>query len=345
MQRPLFFLALLALNTLTAAVPMMDVTDNHKIGVQNSILAKVNGTTISMMDVKKKMDLLFHQNYPHLLNSSQARFQFYETSWRHVMMEMIDQELILADAADKEIKLADAEVREEIENRFGPNVMTTLDKIGISYEETWKLIKNELIVRRMTWWFIHSKAMSKVTPQEIRQSYRLYLKEHPAYSEWTYRVLTIRGDAPAPASEELYNQIRPLGQSPESIEALLREFEAAHSGISISLSTEYQAKDIELSESHKSALASLEPGQYSQPISQVSRDKKEVCRLFYLGAKSDHPAPSFEEISPVLKNEILQKTSGEVSQNYIEKLRKHYRFDSSHLKEMLPEDLTPFAIQ
>ena len=69
------------------------------------------------------------------------------------MMEMIDGELILADAADKEIKLTDGEVREEIERRFGPSVSVTLDKIGLTQEEAWRLVKNEMIVQRMNWWF------------------------------------------------------------------------------------------------------------------------------------------------------------------------------------------------
>jgi len=332
---------LLAFSALSAEVP--NFSDNHKIGVQNTILAKVNGTTISMMDVKKKMDLAFHHNYPHLAGSSQARFQFYETSWRQVLMEMIDHELMLADAADREIKLADAEVREEIENRFGPNVMQTIDQIGLTYDEVWRLVKNELIVRRMSWWFIHSKAFTAVTPQDIRQAYRLHLKEHPAYTEWKYRVLTIRGDKPSEAATQLCQVVQ--SQSPESLTDALKQFEAAHPKVQVSLSNEYSAADSELSESHHSALSALQPASYSQPVTQVSRDKKEVARIFYLSQKIDHPAPLFEEVSPLLKNELIQKASAEVSQNYIGKLRKHYRFDADHLSESLPEDFRPFSLE
>ncbi len=345
MQRNFFFFTLFATSLFAAPMPPMSMGDNQKIGVQNSILAKVNGTTISMMDVKKKMDLLFHQNYPHLLHANQARFQFYEASWRHVLMEMIDNELLLADAADKEIKLADAEVREEIENRFGPNVMTMLDKIGLTYDEAWKLIKNDMIVKRMTWWFIHSKALSKVTPQDIKVAYQHKLKETPPYVEWTYRVITLKGEQPAVAAEELYQKIEAASPAPDQLTAILKEFEATHSGVSASLSNEYVGKDIEISETHRAALSSLQPAQYSKPLTQTRRDNSETCRIFYLSHAVDHPAPAFEELAPILKNELIQKASGEISQNYIEKLRKHYRFDASHLKETLPDDLQPFAIQ
>jgi hypothetical protein len=341
---PALFLTLLCAN-LSAEIPNgMNFSDGPKIGVQNAILAKVNGNTISMMDVKKKMDMIFYQHYAHLADSTQARYQFYETSWRRMLMEMIDNELILSDATEKEIKLTDAEVREEIENRFGPNVMTTLDKIGISYDETWKLIKNEMIVARMTWWFIQSKAMAKVTPQEIRQGYRLYLKENPARTDWKYRVLTIR-DADQAVIEKLSQKIQEENIAIEELPSVLKEFEAAHSPCSLSFSNEYSAADAELSDSHRASLASLEVGSFGAPVTQVSRDKKKLTRIFYLAEKTDVPAPTFEQLAPQIKNELFQKKSMEISGVYLEKLRKHYRYDAAHLQETLPADLQPFALQ
>lgn len=330
---------------LSAELPSISYDDPHKIGVQNSILAKVNGTTISMMDVKKKMDFVFYQNFPNLAESNQARLQFYETSWRRMLMEIIDNELILADAADREIKLADAEVREEMETRFGPNVMTMLDKIGLSYDEAWKMIKNDMIVQRMSWWFIQAKAMAKVTPQEIRQSYRLYLKDHPAFTEWKYRVLTLRGEQSREASIALYQEILAQNPSRDNFPDFLKKFEAEHPGCQVAISAEYTASDSELAESHRSALASLTPGSFGAPIQQISRDQQKLYRIFHLSERIEHPAPSFDEMATNLKNELLQKKSMEISQAYIEKLRKFYRFDQTHLNESLPSDLKPFSIQ
>jgi hypothetical protein len=341
----LFILFALLCTSLSATLPnRMNFSDEPKIGVQNAILAKVNGNTISMMDVKKKMDVIFYQHYSHLADSAQARCQFYETSWRRMLMEMIDHELILADAADKEVKLTDAEVREEIENRFGPNVMSTLDTIGISYDEAWKMIKNEIIVTRMTWWFIQSKAMAKVTPQEIRQGYRLYLKENPARTEWKYRVLSLRETDPA-TIEELHRKIQEQAIAIEEFPAFLKEFEAAHPSCNVSLSNEYSASDAELSDSHRTSLYQLTPGSFGPPVTQTSRDKKKLTRIFYLAEKTDIPAPTFEQLASQIKNELIQKHSIEISELYLQKLRKHYRFDAEHLQEMLPADLQPFALQ
>jgi hypothetical protein len=325
-----------------AANPYMEYSKEQKIAVQNAILAKVNGKTISMMDVKKRMDMVFHQSYPQLVDSNQARFQFYETSWKHVMRDIIDNELILSDATDKEIKLTDGEVREVMEERFGPNVMQTLDKIGLTYDETWKMVRNELIVQRMSGWFVHSKAISNVTPQDIRQAYRLYLEKNPPYSEWTYRVVSIKVDNPNDAlAENVYKTLTELGQTPDAAEEALKALETP--GVSITVSNQFDAKTQDLSEIHRASLENLSPGTYSKPTFQTSRsDKKTVYRIFYLVNKSDFPAPAFEAISQQLRNDLIQKAVVQESEGYLGKLRKHYGFDEN---KSIPEDLHPFSLQ
>ena len=328
-----------------AEAPILDFSQGQKIAMQNQILAKVNGKTISMMDVKKKLDLMFHQYYPQHEGSNQARFQFYETSWRSMLMQMIDNELILSDSIDKELKLTDGEVREEMENRFGPNVMQTLDQIGVTYDETWKMVKNEMSVQRMTWWYVHSKALQSVTPQDVRQAYRVYLQENPAYSEWKYRVVSIRADKGEEGlAEEVYKMLVAKGQSPEDLLSKLKEFEKP--GIAIQVSNEFVAADKELSELHKTSLASLSVGNFSKPSYQMSRaDKKNVYRIFYLLDKTDYPAPSFEALSSRLRDDLVQQFVAKESNVYIEKLRKYYGFDTARIKETIPEDLHPFSLQ
>lgn len=321
------------------ASPYAEYAPNQKIGVQNAILAKVNGKTISMMDVKKKMDLVFHQYYPQLIHSSPARFQFYETSWRQVLREMIDQELIISDALDKEIKLTDGDVREVMEERYGPNTMQTLDKIGVTYDEAWSMVKNELIVQRMNWWFIQQKAMTNVTPQDIRQAYRLYLQENPASSEWKYQVISIRSDeANDETAEQIYDSLAKADAS--ELKETCKKLETEE--ISISVSSEFIAKTQDLSDLHRASLETLIPGDYSRPALQISRaDNKKVYRIFYLKDKIDQPAPTFEAMAPQLRGELTQKAVVAESQNYLSKLRKHYGFDG----EAIPDDLHPFSLQ
>lgn len=325
-----------------SANPFLDYAPDQKIAVQNAILTKVNGKTISMMDVKKKMDLIFHQNYPELSDSNQARYQFYEASWRQVLRDLIDNELIISDAIDKEIKLTDGDVREVMEERFGPNVMQTLDKIGLTYDETWKMVKNELIVQRMSWWFIQSKAVSSIAPQDIRQAYRHYLQENPPYSDWKYQVVSIRTEnADNSIADQIYETLVKFGKAPSEAKELLKELEAP--GVTISISNEFEAKSHDLSDIHRASLEHLKPGNYSKPSFQLSRaDKKAVYRIFYLADKMDFPAPAFEAVSQQIKNGLIQQAIVQESDQYLNKLRKFYGFEGD---QAIPDDLNPFSLQ
>ncbi|HSX12965.1 MAG TPA: peptidylprolyl isomerase [Chlamydiales bacterium] len=318
-----------------AAIPPVDFSDTQQIAVQNSILAKVNGHTISVLDVKKKMDVAFHKNYPQYANSAQARFQFYDTSWRHVLMEMIDQQLMLTEAESKQIPLGDGEIRQEMETRFGPNIMLTLDKIGLSYDEAWKILKDELIVQRMSWWFIQSKAMNQVTPQDIRQAYRIHIKENPAFDELKYRVIVIRGENAEERASQMHKLLTEKALTTEFSLSLLQELDPT-----VQVSAEFSAKDKELSDAHKNALTSLSPGTYSKPVVQKNKsDNQPVARIFYLSEKTIHPAPQFENLAFDLRNELIQKAVVQESAAYLEKLRKSYPFD-----ENIPKDFHPFTL-
>ena len=143
------------------APPTLEHEDTQELVIYNRILAKVNDKTISVIDVMKKMDLFLQKYYPHLVDSKLARYQFYSAQWRDHLTQMIDQELMLADAAKIELKVADAEVREEIMNRFGPNIMTILDQLGLTYDEARKMIYDEMIMQRMIWFRVNSKALEQ----------------------------------------------------------------------------------------------------------------------------------------------------------------------------------------
>jgi hypothetical protein len=333
---------LLAAASLLAA-PMMG---NPQLSVQNQILTQVNGNTISVVDVMKKMDLALHQSYPQFADSPQARFQFYSQGWRPIFKEMVDTELILADAADKEIKIADGEVREEMESRFGPNILLTLDKIGLTYDDAWKMVKNEMIVRRMTWYFVHSRAIQSVSPEAIRRSYRDYLQENPPYQQWNYRVVTLRGADAKERASEIHRLLLERNESPETAALFLKEWEQEHAGCTILVSNEYSVKDSELSAAHHQALAVLEPGVYSEPAAQASRgESKPVYRIFYLSQRDDHPAPAFEDLALELKNRLIQQSIVKESDTYLQKLRNHYGYDPAHLRESVPDNLQPFHLE
>ena len=339
-MRILFFF--LSFVLVSRGFAVQEYLPKQQIGVQNAILAKVNGTTISMMDVKKKMDLIFYQNFPQFADSEMARLQFYEGSWKKVLQDLIDHELILADATDKEVKLSDGDIRAAMEERFAPSITQTLDQIGLTYEEAWKMIKNELLAQRMSYWFIHSKARTRVTPQDIRQSYRLYVAENPPFSDWKYHVISLRISEPNQMLvDSLFEALSEKNQSPSELQSLIASFEKP--GVSINVSQELSMKSQDLSEAHKRALENLSPGTYSKPSFQTSRhDQKKIYRIFYLISKEEHPAPPFESVAQHLKDELTQKMVVEESENYLRKLRKHYGFEG--IQASL-EEMHPFSLQ
>lgn len=316
--------------------------------IHNAILAKVNGNTISVLDVMKKMDLLFHKSYPQLLDSKTARYQFYQSAWQSVLNEMIHTELILADSQAKELKVTDGEVREEMENRFGPKLMLTLDRIGLSFQEAWKLVKNEMMVDRMNWYFVNSKAIQKVTPQLIKDAYAAYCVENPAKEEWNYQVVTVRsedkdkGEALAKKIHEHLMQAK--SEEASSWQETLKQL-PSEENCSFQISPEYHTEAKHLSEAHLEVLKTLQDNEFSKPFTQNSRfDKKTLYRIFHLKHHEKAAPPSFEEMSSKLRDKLLQQVAMEESRAYIEKLQKQYSHGQD-LKEKLSADFTPFVIQ
>ncbi len=338
-----WLLLLLACTTLSA----LELTseESEDLIIYNRILAKVNGKTVSVIDVVKKMDLFLQKNYPHLADSKTARYQFFASQWKEYLSQMIDAELMLVDAEKLELKVSDAEVREEILNRFGPNVMPALDKLGLSYEEVKSLIHDELIVQRMTWFRVNSKALIQVNSQDVKAAYQRYVQTHPEKEEWRYQVLSIRS-ADQSASQLIAAKALSLLQTHLSLETTVETLKTQDDTLNLTLSPEIEGDDKTLSSSHKEILRTLTPLSYSQPIPQVSRtDQSTVYRIFYLKEHTIKTIPSFHKIADQLKESLLQETASREHDAYLLKLRERLGYDEKHMREELPPDFQPFALR
>lgn len=171
----------LAVLSCLAPITQMVAFENHSdiIGMRNRILVKINDQTISVLDLRKHMDLFLQKQYPDIFENPFAMVQFYQSNWKAVLAQMIDQELMLAEAAEKEVKIPDGELRETIISRFGPKIVTTLDRMGLTYEDAKKMIEKELIAQRMQWFQIHAKVQQKVQPSKIQGKYEEFYKKEP----------------------------------------------------------------------------------------------------------------------------------------------------------------------
>ena len=317
--------------------------------VNNRILAKVNEKTISVLDVMKKMDVFLNKYYPQYADTTAARYQYFQSQWKETLSQMIDNELMIADAEKLDLKISDSEIRESIQERFGPNVMSTLDRLQLTYEEARKLVQSDLIVDRMTWYRIHSKALQSVNPQDIKGAYQGYLKKNPPKEQWEYQVLSIRTKDEVQGeqlSSKAYDLIENSKLALSDVLSEIKKDIGEQGDASITLSEEFQTDSKTISDSHKTALLDLVVNSISKPIRQVSRaDQNIVYRIFHLKNRSKVMPLSFSQISDKLRDELLQNAANKESKSYLEKIRQKFGYDNKFMKEEIPSDFQPFELK
>lgn len=330
-------------------LPFLAFADDAQpeIIINNRILATVNGKNISVFDVMKKMDVFLTRSYPEEVKSYEKCYQFYSQNWRQVLNQLVDNELILADAEKLQIKIPDAKIRETIHERFGPNVMASLDELGITLDEAWQMIYTEIAVQQVSWFRVYKKAQDKIGPQDIKVKYKDYLTHNPPKEKWKYQVLSIRAKTEQLGSiyaQKAYALIRNEPLPFEMLAKKLTEGDELASDVTINVSDEYDVEGKNLSSSHKSILCTLVPGAYSEPIAQVSRhDNSTVHRIFYLKDYKTSAPPSFDSMVEKLLDDLVQKEVEKEFPPYLSKLRKQFNFNEKNL-ESIPNDFQPFAL-
>jgi hypothetical protein len=217
--------------------------------------------------------------------------------------------------------------------------------ISFLINKTEELIKTDLIVKRMMWYFVHSKALKIVTPELIRQNYRLYLEKNPPLDQWKYQVISIKGkeEKLEGFSKEIYALLEKNKKPLEELNDSFKEIEKTYPENSIQTSPFYESTSKDLSKNHKEILKSLKEESYSNPINQISKiDNKKLIRIFYLKHHELKTPPSFDEMADKVKEELLQQAVAEESNNYFNKLYKYYNIDEN---EILPENFEPFSLK
>jgi len=354
MYKILIFL-LLTFSLVNTALPA--VSENFSLSgaekekqvfVNNRILAKVNGKAISVIDIMKKMDMHFYKMYPQYTSSAMARFQFYQMSWKSVLSELIDKELIIADATENKLVISSGDVRQELENLFGPNIIVNLDKVGLTFDEAWKMVQDDITLKRMIYVRVHSKALRKVTPKDVREAYEEYAKNNIKNDEWHYQVVSIRNPDPAKGAETaqfafhlLTDKKVPLKDLP----AHITTFADWSSKTKLNVSEEFNHTEKDLAPNYKEYLSQLAANTYSQPIAQVSRkDNSTVCRIFYLKEMVPGGVVPFNEVENKLKEQLLDEVIDKETADYLKKMRRHYNVQESDLKE-LTGSFEPFVLK
>ncbi len=332
---------LLIIPCLLVAAPELDPLllqkDDHlKIVVHNRVLANVNGNPITVIDVMKRMDILFLKQFPEYTQSVNARYQYYQANWKRTLNELIDKELILADSKEVKMEISPADVRQEMEDLFGPNIIVNLDKIGINIEEATKIVHGDIAIRRMMFLRVTSKALGKVTPTSTRQLYEEFALRNTKPPAYTYNVITIRDPILGKeTAEKIYSALIEKKSLEESTKGL--------AGVTVSEAFTHTEKEI--APQNVEIIKSVKVGEVSSPQTQKSRaDNSTVYRLFYVTGYNDGSPPSYHDVEAKLKEGLLSKYIDDEQTAYFKRLRKHYAMKDSDLKALVPADFNPFSL-
>ena len=321
------------------------INEGPTLFINNRPLAKINGKVITLSDVIKKMDLFLFDYNPDLKLEAGEKHQFYLSRWQDTLDDLIGNELVLLDAEKKEIKIADGDVREELEERFGPNVMKNLDKVKLSYEEARSMIRAELTVQQLIGMKVHAKAFQTVTPNVIKSAYKDYVEKNPPEETVSYQILSIRGKDQKKCEEFGQTVYNTLKETHLSLDEAIHTISSNESEITIVVSEEYQNQTSKLSSRYCDILQPLMPNTFSEPVSQISRVNNEtVVRVFYLKNKDLISPSSFQDMHDPIKNELLHKTSNQEKDTYINLLKKQFGYDHYDPKFELPKDYSPFLL-
>ncbi len=333
----LLFFTLLALPASLLAEP--------QVIINNRPLAKVNEKTITLLDVVKLLDTEIRQYNPDVLSNTASRYQYYTSQWQRALEDLIEQELILNEYEEKKLfEISEGDVREEMQRRFGPNIIQSLDVLHLSYDEAKKMVQNELIIRQMLWFKAYSKAMNLITPEAVKIAYQGFLSQSPPKESWKYRMVTIKGEDKQmckTAAQAAYNLFT---EQKKNLSEIVDEVSKNYQGINLALSTELDVENKNLSPQHQSILSSLQEGSLSIPVEQVTKNQDSVIRLFYLKDHLKELPKGFEEVADKLKNSLVQKAADSQKAEYVKKLKQKYHFDETSEKNFNLSAYQPFGL-
>ena len=338
---PLFLLSTV---TLQAASPLLFHEPKAHIEVNNRVLATVAGAPITTVDLMKAMDLSFYRQYPEYASSNGARHQYYLTTWKATLKDLIDKQLVLADAADTKLDVGSKEIRQEIEEQFGPNIIANLHKAGLTYDETWDMIKTDMMLRRMMIFRVQGKAMRAVTPAMIRRSYEESKDDYRDIGEWTYRILAIRDKSESKSKTVAENLASRLPETTiDKVEALIDTQQALSPSTTVKLSEEMKQNERDVSPAYREVLDTLYPGSYSAPVRQEGRGGAAFYRIFYLASNKAGGFLPFSEVTPGIKNKLISKQMDIEMEAYLGKLRKRYGINVKKIEDSI-KDYLPFDL-
>ena len=306
------------------SLALCDVPQNRRpsIVVENKVLATVRDQIITVLDVTKKMDMIFYQQFPQYRGLPEARYEFYHANWRRIFQELVDRQLILSMAEEKHFDVTNGDIREEMEDSFGPNAMMNLYEEGLSIHDVEEMMKADILLRRALSFYVHSPVIAAVTPSVLRVSYKKHIEGLKEKYGWVWRSVTVKsksGDCPKEAATRVWERLQKNHGAIEQVSAELGE------DYEVTASTPFRSERSEVAPSVQTVLEQLPPQTFSEPQPFTSRsDQRQGWRCYIVDEKVSAAIPPFEEIEPVLRQQIADPVIIRRTIEFFEDLRKQY---------------------
>ena len=324
---------------------LFSAQDKPSITVNNRVLATVHGKPISVIDVMKKLDLLFYRQYPEYIGSHEARYHFYMAHWQRVFNDLVDRELVVAEAEEKSFVVSNGDVREELEEIFGPDVMLNLDSAGLMLEDAWEMVKADILIRRMLYMQVHARVFPQITPKKIAEEYQKKIVGSGMSEEYAWSTISVRSqekEAAANIAEAAYNLVVNEKVPLDELQKKLESAPCWNPQVSLSISPTFRQTLHNLTPQMRELFTMLAPGECSKPLLQTSKaDQVPVMRLYVVHEKVAHTPPPLAEVESKLKEALTQELVAAGTQEYFARLRHH--FDSS--PEAFPTSFKPFELK
>jgi len=318
--------------------------------VNNRLLVTVLGHPITVLDVQRHMEAQFFANFPQYRSQPEVKWDFFQARWRETLDEMINEELILADAADKDINVSDGDVREEMIKRFGVDLAVAMDAMGMELEEAWEIVRRDLMSQRMLGGMVFFPAFCTVKADDVRLAYQQAVAQSLEEATCRYKVVSIKAadsSAAEVAAALFYQHMKQQGCDPEHILAQLNQAAELPQGVTCSISEEYSQPMKSINSSYRDVLSKLERGAFSQPIAQHSRAQQTtVHRILCCLDKNDASTlPSFAEVAQNIHDRLVQQAADSQLKEYTSKLRQRYGIRQEEIDRWAPVDLRPFQVR
>ena len=230
-----------------------------------------------------------------------------------------------------------------MEVRFGPEIITNLEKVGVTFDEAWQIVRSDLILRKMLLFRVNSKAVRQVAPRDIREAYEKNAKEYVHLKKWRYQVVTIRGEEEKEIADRSYQLLREGVLLDELKGTVEKEREEP---LRLHVSEEYDHDENAVSTAYKDILVQLKIEEYSEPIAQKSRvDSSTVYRIFYLKEFTPGGVVPLQQVEGKIKEKLIGQAIDRETEAYLKRLRHYYDVRESYLAEMIPDDFQPFVLR